>query len=82
LGISVIAEGVEDTDQLAELHRAGCGYAQGFLFSKPRPAGQRAPDGGEDVPTGRASELATPGNDAAQAVGWPAFASGSEFSSG
>ncbi len=44
LGISVIAEGVEDSQQLAELRRAGCGYAQGFLFSEPRPAGPTAPD--------------------------------------
>jgi hypothetical protein len=29
LGISVVADGVEDTEQLAELRRAGCGYAQG-----------------------------------------------------
>ncbi len=45
LGISVIAEGVEDTAQLAELHRAGCGFAQGFLFSEARPAGRTAPLG-------------------------------------
>jgi diguanylate cyclase (GGDEF)-like protein/PAS domain S-box-containing protein len=49
LGISVIAEGVEDTEQLAELHRAGCGYAQGFLFSEPRPGGNTAPDAGSGV---------------------------------
>jgi diguanylate cyclase (GGDEF)-like protein/PAS domain S-box-containing protein len=40
LGINVIAEGVEDTEQLAELHRAGCVYAQGYLFSEARPAAQ------------------------------------------
>lgn len=44
LGISVVAEGVEDTKQLAELRRAGCDYGQGFLFSEPRPAGTTAPD--------------------------------------
>jgi EAL domain-containing protein (putative c-di-GMP-specific phosphodiesterase class I) len=38
LAINVIAEGVEDTEQLAELRRAGCGYAQGYLFSRARPA--------------------------------------------
>jgi diguanylate cyclase (GGDEF)-like protein/PAS domain S-box-containing protein len=45
LGISVVAEGVEDNEQLAELHRAGCSFAQGFLFSEPHPAGRIAPDG-------------------------------------
>jgi diguanylate cyclase (GGDEF)-like protein/PAS domain S-box-containing protein len=38
LGVSVIAEGVEDTAQLAELQRAGCAYAQGYLFADARPA--------------------------------------------
>jgi diguanylate cyclase (GGDEF)-like protein/PAS domain S-box-containing protein len=45
LGVQVIAEGVEDTAQLAELQRAGCGYAQGFLFSDPRPASELTLDG-------------------------------------
>ena len=45
LGVSVIAEGLEDTAQLAELHRAGCGFAQGFLFADPRPAGELRFDG-------------------------------------
>jgi diguanylate cyclase (GGDEF)-like protein/PAS domain S-box-containing protein len=49
LGISVVAEGVEDTEQLAELRRAGCGYAQGYLFSEPRPAGHAPPDGASRV---------------------------------
>ncbi|MEJ0004090.1 MAG: EAL domain-containing protein [Pararobbsia sp.] len=37
LGYSVVAEGVETTGQLAILRASGCGYAQGYLFSKPVP---------------------------------------------
>lgn len=38
LSMTAIAEGVETTDELAELRRMGCGYAQGYLFSYPVPA--------------------------------------------
>ena len=38
LGMAVIAEGVEHTDQRDWLLRSGCDYAQGFLFSEAVPA--------------------------------------------
>ncbi len=38
LGIVTTAEGVENDEQLEFLRREGCTQAQGFLFSKPRPA--------------------------------------------
>ena len=37
-GMSVIAEGVETTDQLAFLRALGCEEFQGYLFSRPVPA--------------------------------------------
>ncbi|MDY7105787.1 MAG: bifunctional diguanylate cyclase/phosphodiesterase [Actinomycetota bacterium] len=38
LGIEVIAEGVEDEDERDALQTLRCELAQGFLFSRPRPA--------------------------------------------
>lgn len=39
-GMSVIAEGVEQTEQLAFLNTLACAEYQGFLFSKPLPAAE------------------------------------------
>ncbi|NKB53432.1 MAG: EAL domain-containing protein [Rhizobiaceae bacterium] len=38
LGIEVTAEGIETEDQLLLLRLMGCTFAQGYYFSKPRPA--------------------------------------------
>ncbi|WP_417380373.1 EAL domain-containing protein [Gimesia sp.] len=38
LGLKVVAEGIEDTEQLIILQALGCEYGQGYLFSRPRPA--------------------------------------------
>jgi diguanylate cyclase (GGDEF)-like protein len=38
IGVTVIAEGVETAEQLAELRGLGCESAQGYLFSRPVPA--------------------------------------------
>jgi len=43
LGIKVVAEGVEEREQLAVLTEAGCDYIQGYYFSKPLPANDVIP---------------------------------------
>ena len=50
LGISVIAEGVENAAQLYELHRVGSNHAQGYLFSGPLPPAEVPLSGFEVAP--------------------------------
>jgi diguanylate cyclase (GGDEF)-like protein len=38
LGLRIIAEGVEDDEQLRRLRELGCELGQGFLFARPMPA--------------------------------------------
>ncbi len=40
LGLSVIAEGVENQATLEKLHELGCDYAQGFHIAKPMPSNE------------------------------------------
>lgn len=40
LGFGVVAEGIEEVEQLAFLVKGECEYIQGYLFSKPIPADQ------------------------------------------
>jgi diguanylate cyclase (GGDEF)-like protein/PAS domain S-box-containing protein len=35
LRLGIVAEGIETSEQLAELRNAGCGSGQGYLFAKP-----------------------------------------------
>jgi EAL domain-containing protein (putative c-di-GMP-specific phosphodiesterase class I) len=38
LGLEIVAEGVETSDQLAAVRSLGCHQAQGFYFMPPLPA--------------------------------------------
>jgi diguanylate cyclase (GGDEF)-like protein/PAS domain S-box-containing protein len=38
LGMATVAEGIEEFGQLAALRDMGCGFAQGYYFSRPVPA--------------------------------------------
>ena len=39
LGLDLVAEGIETTEQLDHLRRLGCRYGQGYFFSRPVAAG-------------------------------------------
>ncbi len=39
LELDVVAEGVETAEQAAETQALGCGFAQGYYFARPAPAG-------------------------------------------
>ncbi len=43
LGVRTIAEGVENHAQLDALRALRCDAVQGYLFSRPMPAGECAP---------------------------------------
>jgi diguanylate cyclase (GGDEF)-like protein len=43
LGLDMIAEGIERSEQLARLRELGCPHGQGFLFSTPLPPEQVTP---------------------------------------
>ena len=43
IGMRVVAEGVDDPDQVEVLREAGCDELQGFLFSSAVPAGETIP---------------------------------------
>jgi EAL domain-containing protein (putative c-di-GMP-specific phosphodiesterase class I) len=40
LGMSTVAEGIEEFGQLAALREMGCEFAQGYYFSRPLPAAE------------------------------------------
>jgi diguanylate cyclase (GGDEF)-like protein/PAS domain S-box-containing protein len=37
LGLDVVAEGIEDDEQLAAMRALGCAHGQGFVFARPMP---------------------------------------------
>ncbi len=42
LGVSVVAEGIEDVEVAERLAELGCPFGQGYLFGRPQPVAQLA----------------------------------------
>ena len=42
LGVSVVAEGIEDVEVAERLAELGCPFGQGYLFGRPQPIAQLA----------------------------------------
>jgi EAL domain-containing protein (putative c-di-GMP-specific phosphodiesterase class I) len=42
LGLRIIAEGIEDADQLEQLREMGCEFGQGYLFARAMPGEEMA----------------------------------------
>ena len=40
LGLTIVAEGIEEPAQLARLRGLGCDLGQGYLFAQPMPYAQ------------------------------------------
>jgi diguanylate cyclase (GGDEF)-like protein len=59
LGMRTVVEGVEDEAQLARVRELGCGFAQGYLVSAPRPADQLMPLflRTQDIPRARSGSM-------------------------
>jgi diguanylate cyclase (GGDEF)-like protein/PAS domain S-box-containing protein len=76
LGMTIVAEGVETAGQLAKVRELGCAKVQGYLFSRPRPAGEvldliRTLRVFEQTNHGRKSELDAMRTARADAKGFP-----------
>ena len=44
LGLTVVAEGIETSEQAAHVKKLGCDLAQGYYFAMPLPASQIPPE--------------------------------------
>jgi EAL domain-containing protein (putative c-di-GMP-specific phosphodiesterase class I) len=53
MGLRVVAEGIESKEAWSLLDAMGCDQGQGYLISKPMPAGQLADWVGRWVPSSR-----------------------------